>query len=100
MDKDMTSPSETTAPEACAFRVFRRFKLHLLMILIQMSYTALYFITEAAFNSGLNPHVYVTYRHIVGGVVMFPVAYFLERKVRPKMTLSIFLEISLLSFIG
>ncbi|XP_044491252.1 WAT1-related protein At4g08300-like [Mangifera indica] len=100
MHKDMTSSPENKAPKACAFRVFRRFKPHLLMILVQMSYTALYFITEAAFNSGLNPHVYVTYRHIVGGLVMFPIAYFTERKVRPKMTLFVFLEISLLSFLG
>ena len=49
------------------------------MVLAQMGYTFLYFVTEASFNHGMNPHVYITYRHIVAGVVMFPFAYFLER---------------------
>ncbi|RWV91423.1 hypothetical protein GW17_00046288 [Ensete ventricosum] len=45
----------------------------------QLGYTILYFITEASFNQGLNPHVYITYRHIVAALVMWPFAYFLER---------------------
>ncbi|KAH9682090.1 WAT1-related protein [Citrus sinensis] len=59
--------------------VYLRFKPLLLMVLAQLSYTFLYFITEASFNHGMNPHVYVTYRHIVAGIAMFPFAYFLER---------------------
>ena len=58
--------------------IYRRFKPHLLMVLSQMGYTFLYFITEASFNHGMNPHVYITYRHVVSGLVMFPFAYFLE----------------------
>lgn len=61
--------------------IYRRFKPQLLMVLAQIGYTFLYFITEASFNHGMNPHVYITYRHIVAGVVMFPFAYFLERYV-------------------
>ena len=56
-----------------------RFKPHLLMVLAQIGYTFLYFITEASFNHGMNPHVYITYRHIVAGLAMLPFAYFLER---------------------
>ncbi|KAJ4726858.1 WAT1-related protein [Melia azedarach] len=77
-----------------------RFKPHILMILLQICYTSIYFITEASFNQGLNPHVYVTYRHVVGGLIMFPFAYFLERKVRPKLTLALFLEFFVLSLVG
>ena len=51
----------------------------MLMILTQMGYTFLYFITEASFNHGMNPHVYVTYRNVVSGIVMLPCAYYLER---------------------
>ncbi|KAF7807032.1 WAT1-related protein [Senna tora] len=57
----------------------KKFKPHLLMVSTQIGYTFLYFITEASFNHGMNPHVYITYRHIVAGLVMFPFAYFLER---------------------
>ena len=66
--------------KAWAFKVtFARYKPHLSMVLAQISYAILYFITEASFNQGLNPHVYVTYRYILAGLVMSPFAYFLER---------------------
>ncbi|KAJ3682518.1 hypothetical protein LUZ60_015091 [Juncus effusus] len=78
----------------------RRFKPHFLMTLAQVGYTILYFITEAAFNKGLNPYVFITYRHILAAVVVWPFAYFLERKIRPKMTWMLFLEISVLSLLG
>ncbi|XVF62876.1 hypothetical protein PTKIN_Ptkin09bG0043800 [Pterospermum kingtungense] len=80
--------------------IYRRFKPHLLMVLTQIGYTFLYVITEACFNHGMNPHVHITYRHIVAGIVMFPFAYFLERKARPKLTYALFLEIFVLSILG
>ncbi|KAI9119447.1 hypothetical protein K1719_009323 [Acacia pycnantha] len=55
-----------------------KFKAHMLMVSTQIGYALLYFITEAFFNHGMNPHVYVTYRHIVAAIAMFPFAYFLE----------------------
>uniref|UniRef100_A0A803M7R8 WAT1-related protein n=1 Tax=Chenopodium quinoa TaxID=63459 RepID=A0A803M7R8_CHEQI len=78
----------------------RRLRPHIFMVLVQLASAFLYFITEAAFNHGMNPHVYVTYRHIVGCIAVFPFAYFLERKTRPKMTLSMFMEIFLYSLLG
>ncbi|KAL9271356.1 WAT1-related protein [Drosera capensis] len=80
--------------------VYRRFKPHILMVLTQIGYTFLYFITQASFNHGMNPHVYMTYRHIVATLVMLPFAYFLERKVRPKLTIALFAEIFVLSLLG
>ncbi|KAJ8749642.1 hypothetical protein K2173_026291 [Erythroxylum novogranatense] len=86
---------------AYAYRVvYWRFMPHFLMIFAQICYSFLYFITEAAFDIGLNPHVYVTYRHILGGVAVFPFAYFLERKVRPKLRPVLFLEMCGLSLLG
>nr|POF09135.1 wat1-related protein [Quercus suber] len=63
-------------------------------------YMIMYLIIDAAFSHGMNPHIFVTYRHVLGGLVMFPFAYFLERKVRPKMTLALFFEMFLLSLVG
>ncbi|GMY06219.1 WAT1-related protein At4g08300-like isoform X5 [Fagus crenata] len=80
--------------------IYRRFKPHILMVLVHIGYTILYLITDASFSHGMNPHLFVTYRHVLGGLVMFPFAYFLERKVRPKMTLALFLEMFLLSMVG
>lgn len=55
------------------------FKPHMLMVLSQIGYTVMYIITEASFNHGMDPSVYVTYRHIVATLVMLPFAYFMER---------------------
>ncbi|XP_021863129.1 WAT1-related protein At5g07050-like [Spinacia oleracea] len=79
---------------------YLRFKPHMFMILSQIGWTLLYFITEASFNHGMNPYVYITYRHVVAGVVMFPFAYFLERKARPKLTVALIAEIFVLSLLG
>ncbi|KAJ8440797.1 hypothetical protein Cgig2_000685 [Carnegiea gigantea] len=80
--------------------IYRRFKPHLSIILVQIASAFLYFITENAFNHGMNPHVYATYRHIVGGLALLPFAYLLERKIRPRMTIAIFAEIFLYSLLG
>nr|XP_048332712.1 WAT1-related protein At5g07050-like [Ziziphus jujuba var. spinosa] len=80
--------------------IYKKFKPHLLMFSAQLGYTVLYFITEASFNHGMNPHVYVTYRHILGGILILPFAYFLERKQRPKLTVALLLEIFILSLFG
>ncbi|ONH93319.1 hypothetical protein PRUPE_8G225600 [Prunus persica] len=77
--KKYVAEDQAMAPVVCPYMVYMRFKPHLLMVLIQIGYTFLYFITAASFDHGMNPHVFVTYRHIVGGLVMFPFAYFLER---------------------
>ncbi|XP_065876059.1 WAT1-related protein At2g39510-like isoform X2 [Euphorbia lathyris] len=85
----------------CALRIIQwRYMPHFLLIFVQTTFSFLYFITEAAFNHGLNPHVYVTYRYILGGLLILPFAYFLERKVRPKMTFILFLELFVLSLLG
>ncbi|KAH9729425.1 WAT1-related protein [Citrus sinensis] len=65
--------------ELSAFKVINRFKPHILMILLQICVASVYFLTEDSFNQGLNPHIYVTYRHAAGSLMMFPFAYFLER---------------------
>ncbi|XWS76278.1 hypothetical protein CRYUN_Cryun01aG0161600 [Craigia yunnanensis] len=86
---------------ACALKAnFARYKAHLSMVLLQILSAILYFITEAAFNQGLNPYVYVTYRYSLAGLLMFPFAYFLERNSRPKLTLALFLELFLVSLLG
>ncbi|KAJ1416580.1 EamA domain [Sesbania bispinosa] len=48
----------------------------------------------------MNPHVFVTYRQAVGGIVIFPFAYVLEREARPKLTMTMFLELFILSLTG
>ncbi|KAG6664725.1 hypothetical protein CIPAW_02G114000 [Carya illinoinensis] len=80
--------------------IWGKFKPHLLMVMAQIGCTFLYFITLASFNHGMNPHVYISYRQIVAATVMFPFAYFLERKGRPKLTFALLLKIFFLSLPG
>uniref|UniRef100_A0ACD5TUN6 Uncharacterized protein n=1 Tax=Avena sativa TaxID=4498 RepID=A0ACD5TUN6_AVESA len=80
--------------------VWRRYAPHNMMIMVQLCYTLMYFVTEAAFNQGLNPYVYVTYRHLLVAVMLWPFAYYHEKKLRPKMTWMLFLEINVLSLLG
>ncbi|KAK7345787.1 hypothetical protein VNO77_16398 [Canavalia gladiata] len=85
----------------CAFGVvYEKFKPHLLMVLVQVVLSFLYFLVEDSLNKGMNPHVFVTYRHAVGGIVMLPFAYVLERKVWPKLTMMMFMELFVLSLFG
>ena len=80
--------------------LWRRYAPHNMMIMVQLCYTLMYFVTEAAFNRGLNPYVYVTYRHLLVAVLLWPFAYYHEKKLRPKMTWMLFLEIFVLSLLG
>ncbi|CAD6344090.1 unnamed protein product [Miscanthus lutarioriparius] len=57
-------------------------------------------LAQAAFNRGLNPYVYVTYRYLLAACILCPFAYFYEKTLRPKMTLMLFLEIFVLSLLG
>lgn len=59
--------------------MYGKFKPHLFMVLVQVALVLLYFLVEISFKNGMNPHVFVTYRHAVGGIVVLPFAYFLER---------------------
>lgn len=65
--------------------MYEKFKPHLLMVFVQVAFVLLYFLVEASFNNGMNPHVFVTYRHAVGGIVVLPFAYFLERYLHFKI---------------
>ncbi|KAK4281257.1 hypothetical protein QN277_012776 [Acacia crassicarpa] len=86
--------------ESAFLLICKKYKPHILMASVQGAVTLLYFLIEASINKGMNLHVFVTYRHALGGIVVLPFAYVLERKSRPKMTVAIFMELFLLSLIG
>ncbi|KAG4996011.1 hypothetical protein JHK85_027450 [Glycine max] len=58
--------------------MYVKLKPHLLMVLVQLVLSFLYFLVEASLNKAMNPHVFVTYRHAVGGIVVLPFAYIRE----------------------
>ncbi|XP_054802941.1 WAT1-related protein At4g08290-like isoform X4 [Prosopis cineraria] len=80
--------------------IYKKYRPHLLMVLVEVAVTLLYFLIEASFNKVMNLQVFVTYRHALGGIIVLPFAYVLERKARPKLTMAMFMELFLLSLLG
>ncbi|XP_027368353.1 WAT1-related protein At4g08290-like [Abrus precatorius] len=59
----------------------------------------MYLITMDALNKGMSHYVFVVYRNVIATVTLGPFAFFLERKVRPKMTARIFSQIMAVAFV-
>jgi drug/metabolite transporter (DMT)-like permease len=74
-------------------------KPYLAMVSLQFGYAGMYVISLVSLNHGMNHYVLSVYRHIIAVLVIAPFALVLERKIRPKMTLPIFLRIMLLGFL-
>ncbi|KAL2469054.1 WAT1-related protein [Forsythia ovata] len=72
----------------------------LAMVVVQLGYAGMNILSKLAMDSGMNPFIHVAYRQIFATVCIVPFAYFLERKTRPGMTLSIFIQIFLCSIFG
>ncbi|CAL0315499.1 unnamed protein product [Lupinus luteus] len=79
--------------------LFRKVKPYLAMVSLQFGYAGMYIITMVSFKHGMSHWVLSVYRHVVATLIMAPFALVLERKVRPKMTLPIFLRLAVLGFL-
>ncbi|XP_022017041.2 WAT1-related protein At2g39510 [Helianthus annuus] len=69
------------------------------MVFLQTSYAVKNLVVKSALNKGLNHYIFAVYRNAIAALFFGPLAFFLERKVRPKMTISIFLKIMLLGLL-
>ncbi|KAJ9175677.1 hypothetical protein P3X46_014210 [Hevea brasiliensis] len=78
---------------------FEKAKPFLAVIFLQFGYAGLSIISKFALNKGMSQHVLVVYRHAVATIVISPFAIIFDRKVRPKMTFSIFAKILLLGLL-
>ncbi|CAI8614490.1 unnamed protein product [Vicia faba] len=83
--------------EWCNQKKFDRMKPFIAVVFMQFGYAGMDVLSKAALNKGMSNYVLVVYRHAVAFVVMAPFALFLEKKVRPKMTFSIFMKLVALS---
>ncbi|CAN0837134.1 WAT1-related protein At2g39510 [Linum grandiflorum] len=66
---------------------------------MQFGYAGMSIISKSALNNGMSQHVLVVYRHAIAAAVIAPFALIFDRKLRPKMTLGIFLKIALLGLL-
>ncbi|XP_019182062.1 PREDICTED: WAT1-related protein At4g08300-like [Ipomoea nil] len=76
-----------------------KIKPYLAMLSLQFGYAGMYIVTMICFKRGMSHWILVVYRHAVALVAIAPFALVLERKIRPKMTLRIFIKIVALGFL-
>nr|WDS62669.1 WAT1-related protein [Piper nigrum] len=85
---------------ACFGSFMQRCKPYVAMISLQFGYAGMNIITKVSLNRGMSHYVLVVYRHAFATAVIAPFAIILERKVRPKMTFTIFIQIFALALLG
>ncbi|KAG6472100.1 WAT1-related protein At5g07050-like [Zingiber officinale] len=85
--------------ESCT-KLFQTCKPYVAMISLQFGYAGMNIITKVSLNHGMSHYVLVVYRHAFATLSIAPFALVLERKVRPKITFPIFLQIFVLGLLG
>ncbi|KAK4860362.1 hypothetical protein QYF36_022100 [Acer negundo] len=78
---------------------FEKLKPYALMVFLQFGAAGMYIISMETLNRGMNRYVLIVYRNAIAALVLAPFALLLERKTRPKMTLSVFLQIMTMGFL-
>ncbi|CAK9137936.1 unnamed protein product [Ilex paraguariensis] len=78
---------------------FNRAKPYLAVIFLQFGYAGTAIIAKSALNQGMSHYTFAVYRNAIATAVFAPFAIILERKVRPRMTTSIFLKIMLIGLL-
>ncbi|CAH9062244.1 unnamed protein product [Cuscuta europaea] len=73
---------------------------YIAMVCLQFGYAGMTIITKVSLNKGMSHYVLVVYRHAFATAVIAPFALLLERKMRPKMTFPIFMQIFVLGLLG
>lgn len=81
-------------------KLIEQSKPYVAMISLQFGYAGMNIISKVSLSGGMNHFVLVVYRHAVATIVLAPFAFFVERKVRPKITFSIFCQIFALGLLG
>lgn len=81
-------------------RFFQSCKPYIAMASLQFGYAGMNIITKVSLNRGMSHYVLVVYRHAFATAAIAPFAFFLERKLRPKISFSIFMQIFVLGLLG
>ncbi|KAJ1404535.1 EamA domain [Sesbania bispinosa] len=79
---------------------FQRCKPYIAMISLQFGFAGMNIITKVSLNRGMSHYVLVVYRHAFATAAIAPFALVLERKVRPKITFLMFMQMFVLGLLG
>ncbi|KAJ0258270.1 WAT1-related protein [Hirschfeldia incana] len=75
-------------------------KPYFAMVCLQFGYAGMNLLTKTALDRGMSHYVLVAYRNAFATAAIAPFAFLSERKVRSKMTFSIFMHIFVLALLG
>ncbi|CAI0551871.1 unnamed protein product [Linum tenue] len=70
------------------------------MVLVQVGYAGMNVLAKVAMNAGMEPLVLVAYRQIFATVSLAPLAFYMERKTLPKITIPLLVNIFWCSLTG
>ncbi|WVY91819.1 hypothetical protein V8G54_037333 [Vigna mungo] len=88
--------------ELCGAKVgnmVNKAKPYVLTVGLQFGMAGTYLFTMASLNHGMSRFVFIVYRNAIAALALAPFALIFERKVRPKMTWTVFLQILVLGFL-
>ncbi|CAN7062844.1 hypothetical protein IGI04_016933 [Brassica rapa subsp. trilocularis] len=81
-------------------RISESAKPYFAMICLQFGYAGMNLVTKTVLDRGMSHYVLVAYRNAFATAAIAPFAFLSERKVRSKMTFSIFMHIFVLALLG
>ncbi|KAL5149730.1 WAT1-related protein [Glycine soja] len=74
-------------------------KPYLLTVGLQFGMAGTFIIIKATLDHGMSRFVLTVYRNAIAAIMLAPFAIIFERNVRPKMTISVFMQILALGFL-
>ncbi|EPS58283.1 hypothetical protein M569_16532, partial [Genlisea aurea] len=77
-----------------------KLQLRAAMLALQFGYAGFHVVSRAALNMGISKIVFPLYRNILAFFLLLPLAYFLEKKERPPISLNFAVQFFLLATVG
>ncbi|XP_073138384.1 WAT1-related protein At3g18200 [Henckelia pumila] len=77
-----------------------KMKLVISVLILQLCFAGFHIVSRIALNIGISKVVYPVYRNIIALILLGPFAYFLEKKERPPLTISLLVQFFLLALVG
>ncbi|XP_042489396.1 WAT1-related protein At1g43650-like [Macadamia integrifolia] len=73
---------------------------YMAMVVTQLAYGGFNILMKISLSRGLSQLVFIVYRHLIGMLLLGPLAFILERKQRPSLSLRMLIKIFILSTLG
>ncbi|KAK4435340.1 WAT1-related protein [Sesamum alatum] len=77
----------------------KKLKVYLSLVVVQFGNVGMAIVAKAALNQGTSHYTFSVYRNIIAALLFAPFAFVTKRKIRPKMTFSVFIKIMLLGLL-